>query len=49
LLLAIAAALAIATVFFLRTPNGTVRIQVNGDRIEAVLTRNGAVIKGVGS
>ncbi|HEV3261077.1 MAG TPA: protein kinase [Gemmataceae bacterium] len=50
--LAIAAALgALAllvagAVFFLQTPNGTIRIEINDDTIEAVLTKTGAVIKG---
>jgi Leucine-rich repeat (LRR) protein len=33
-------------VFFLQTPSGTVRIEINDDKIEAILTKNGAVIKG---
>jgi len=50
--LAIAAALgALAllvagVVFFLQTPNGTIRIEINDDSIEAVLTKSGVVIKG---
>ncbi len=44
--LGVLALLAAATVFFLQTPNGTVRIEINDDSIEATLTKNVAVIKG---
>jgi serine/threonine protein kinase/Leucine-rich repeat (LRR) protein len=44
--LGVLALLAAAAVFFLQTPNGTVRIELNDDSIEATLTKNGAVIKG---
>ena len=40
------ALLVAAAVFFLQTPNGTIRIEINDDSIEAILTNNGAVIKG---
>src|SRR5207244_3123540 len=33
-------------VFFLQSSNGTVRIEINDDSIEATLTKNGAVITG---
>ena len=44
---ALAAVLLLAgVVFFLQTPTGTVRIEINDPQIEAVLTKTGAVVKG---
>ncbi len=37
---------AVATVFYVQTPKGTVRIELNDESLEATLTKNGAVIKG---
>jgi serine/threonine protein kinase len=40
------AVLIAGAIFFLQTPHGTVRIEINDPTIQAVLTGNGAIIKG---
>jgi serine/threonine protein kinase len=40
------ALLAAGVIFFLQTPHGTVRVEINDPTIQAVVTGNGAVIKG---
>ncbi|MFO0863313.1 MAG: protein kinase [Gemmataceae bacterium] len=42
----IAFLVAASTIFFMRTPTGTVRVEILDDSIEATLTKNGAVFKG---
>jgi len=41
-----ALALLVAAIYFLQTPKGTVRIEIDDDSIEAVLNKGGAVIRG---
>jgi serine/threonine protein kinase/formylglycine-generating enzyme required for sulfatase activity len=45
-LLGLAACLVLATVFFLQTPQGTVRIEIDDPEIQVVLDKQGATIRG---
>src|SRR5262249_29380467 len=44
--LALIAVVVAGIVFFVQTPKGTIRVEINDDAIEVVLTKTGAKIKG---